>query len=62
MAIVKHFILKTKDAKYSGLGRAWKRKANVKTSVNMDNTKKLEAKELIMRSPKRQKKRDSDVT
>ena len=62
MAIVEHFILKAKDTKYSGLGRAHKRKANGKVSVDMDNIKKLEARELITRSPKRQRKRDSDVT
>eukprot|EP00957_Ditylum_brightwellii_P183095 13945689-Ditylum_brightwellii.AAC.1 len=62
MAIVEHFIIKAKDAKYSGLGHAQKRKANGKTSVNMDNIKKLEASELITRPAKRQRKRDSDVT
>eukprot|EP00957_Ditylum_brightwellii_P049062 3722413-Ditylum_brightwellii.AAC.1 len=62
MGIVVHFILKAKDAKYSGLGCAHKRKANGEASVDMDNIKKLEARELITRSPKRQRKRDSDVT
>eukprot|EP00957_Ditylum_brightwellii_P067095 5092626-Ditylum_brightwellii.AAC.1 len=62
MAIVEHFILKAKDAKYLGLRCAQKRKANGKTSVNMDNIKKLEARQLITRVSKRQRKRGSDVT
>eukprot|EP00957_Ditylum_brightwellii_P207501 15353263-Ditylum_brightwellii.AAC.1 len=60
MAFVEHFILKAKDAKYSGLVHTQERKANGKTSVDMDIIKKLEAKKLITRSPKRQRKRDSD--
>eukprot|EP00957_Ditylum_brightwellii_P059750 4536039-Ditylum_brightwellii.AAC.1 len=60
MAIVEHFILKAKDAKYSGLGCVQKIKANGKTSVNMNNIKKLEARKLITRPAKRQRKRDSD--
>eukprot|EP00957_Ditylum_brightwellii_P173268 13191183-Ditylum_brightwellii.AAC.1 len=60
MAIVEHFIVKAKDSKYSGLGCTRKRKANGKTSVNMDSTKKLESRELITRLAKRQRKRDID--
>jgi hypothetical protein len=61
MAIVEHFIIKAKDAKYSGLGCTRKRKANGKTSVNMDIIKKLEARELITRPAKRKRTRDSNV-
>eukprot|EP00957_Ditylum_brightwellii_P037336 2825886-Ditylum_brightwellii.AAC.1 len=61
MTIVEHFIIKAKDAKFSTSGRAQKRKADGKTSVNMDNIKKLEAIELITRPAKRNRTRDSNV-
>eukprot|EP00957_Ditylum_brightwellii_P141808 10804704-Ditylum_brightwellii.AAC.1 len=61
MAIVEHFILKAKDAKFSTLGCAQKRNADGQTSVNMDNTKKLESRELITRPAKRYSTRESNV-
>eukprot|EP00957_Ditylum_brightwellii_P210441 15364979-Ditylum_brightwellii.AAC.2 len=60
MAIVEHIIIKAKDANYSSSGCAWNRKANGRTSDNMDNIKKLETRELITRSAQRHIKRDSD--
>ena len=61
MAIVEHFIIKAKDANFSTSGHARKRKANGETSVNMDNIKKLEARELLTRPAKRNRTRDSNV-
>eukprot|EP00957_Ditylum_brightwellii_P085199 6479587-Ditylum_brightwellii.AAC.1 len=61
MAIVEHFIIKAKDAKFLTLGRVRKRKADGKTSANMDNIKKLEARDLITRPVKRNRTRDGNV-
>eukprot|EP00957_Ditylum_brightwellii_P045065 3418177-Ditylum_brightwellii.AAC.1 len=61
MAVVEHFIIKAKDAKFSTLGHAKKKKADGETIVNMDNIKKLEERELITRPAKRNRTRDSNV-